>query len=275
MNKLLQIEWLKLKNYRAFKVISLFFVLGIPVGNYLFYIFKKKVIDAGDPTGMLASISLFSFPKAWHSVSYFSSCMLFLPGLLLLILMTNEYTYRTGRQNIIDGMSRSGFIGSKLMLAVIFAIISVVLVIITALVFGLAIGGSISFEGFENVGYFFLKALTYNFIALLFGVLIKRTGFAITAFLMYLLLENGIAIGLYAWAIHIKKDNGGTDHGDMGNYLPMNAADGLIYWPLRSVSEKMASGMPTDYVSLVLTLAIIYLILFFIWTRAKFIKADL
>jgi ABC-2 type transport system permease protein len=273
MNKLLKIEWLKIKNYTAFKVISLFFIIGIPTANYLAYIFKKKVIDTEDPTGMIASISLFSFPKAWHSVSYFSGCLLFLPALLLLILVTNEYTYRTSRQNIIDGMGRKLFIESKLMVGVIITIISAVLVILTALVFGFALGGSISFEGFENVGYFFLKALTYNFIAILLGVLIKRTGFAITAFMMYLILENGISLGLYAWAIHIKK-NGGADLGNMGNYLPMNASDGLLYSPLSSIS-KMTPGLPVDYTGLVLSLAFVYLILFFIWSRWKFIKSDL
>jgi hypothetical protein len=274
MNKLLKIEWLKIKNYTAFKVISLFFIIGIPTANYLAYIFKKKVIDAEDPTRMFASIALFSFPKVWLSVSYFSGCLLFLPSLLLLILVTNEYTYRTSRQNIIDGMSRRQFISAKLMTGGIIAVISTVLVILTALVFGLALGDSFSLESFENVGFFFLKALTYNLIAILFGVLIKRTGFAITAFMMYLILENGISLGLYAWAIHIKQ-HGGPDMGNMGNYLPLNAADGLIYNPFNSITKMAAAGFPSDYSWLVISLAFIYILLFFAWSRAKFIKSDL
>lgn len=274
MNKLLKIEWLKIKNYTAFKVISIFFILGIAGANYMVYIFKKKVIDPSDPTGILSAGSPFSFPKVWLSVSYYGGWLLLLPGLLLLILITNEYTYRTSRQNIIDGMSRRQFIESKLVVGIIIAVASTVLVILTALVFGFALGGSISFEGFENVGYFFLKALTYNFIAILFGVLIKRTGFAIAAFFMYTVFENGVSLALFAWAFHIKQE-GGADLGNMGNYLPMNASDGLLYSPLNSVTKMAAAGFPSDYVSLVLTLALVYLVLFFIWSRWKFIKSDL
>jgi ABC-2 type transport system permease protein len=274
MNKLLKIEWLKIKNYTAFKVISIFFIVGVAGVNYIAYIFKKKVIDPADPTGMLSSGSPFEFPKVWLSVSYYGGWLLLLPGLLLLILVTNEYAYRTSRQNIIDGMSRRQFIESKLMMGIIIAAASTVLVIITAIIFGFTQGKSISFEGFENIGYFFLKALTYNFVAILFGVLIKRTGFAIAAFFMYTVLENGISIALFVWAINIKKDSG-TDLGNMGNYLPMNASDGLLFSPLSNVS-KMASGLlPQDYFGLVFTLAIVYVVLFYVWSRAKFIKSDL
>lgn len=274
MNKLLKIEWLKIKNYTAFKVISAFFIVGVAGVNYIAYIFKKKVIDPSDPTGLLSSGTPFAFPKVWLSVSYYSGWLLMLPGLLLLILVTNEYTYRTSRQNIIDGMSRRQFIESKLVMGALIALASTVLIFLTAVIFGFTQTGSFAFSGIENLGYFLLKALTYNFVAILFGVLIKRTGFAIAAFFMYTVLENGISVGLFVWAINIKK-NSGTDLGNMGNYLPMNASDGLLYSPLSSVSDMARNMLPSDYLTLVLSLAFVYIVLFIIWTRSKFLKADL
>src|SRR3982750_1016606 len=130
MVKLLRVEWMKVKNYSAFIVISSFFALGVFASNYLAYSFKKNVIDPADPTGFLSSATPFGFPKVWQTVSYYSGLMLLLPGLLILILVTNEFTYRTHRQNIIDGISRRQFTQVKLLMGLIIALASTILVFI-------------------------------------------------------------------------------------------------------------------------------------------------
>ena len=275
MIKLLRIEWMKIKNYNAFIVISAFFALGIFGANYLAYTFKKNIIDPADPTGFLSGSSPFAFPKVWQTVSYYSGYLLLLPGLLLLILVTNEFTYKTHRQNIIDGISRIEFTQVKLLMGLIFALISTILIFLTALIFGFAVNkGDFSFSGIENVGYFFLKALTYNFLAILFSVLIRRTGFAIAVYFIYTVVENGISLALLGWAVKIKKDHN-TDLGNMGNYLPMNAADGLIYSPFDSFTNLANKFLPADYTWLVLSLAIIYIALFYFWSQHKMVKSDL
>ena len=275
MVKLLKVEWMKVKNYNAFIVISSFFALGVFASNYLAYSFKKNVIDPTDPTGIFSSATPFGFPKVWQTVSYYSGLMLLLPGLLILILVTNEFTYRTHRQNIIDGISRRQFTQVKLLMGFIIALASTVLVFIAAVLFGLLVGTtSFSFSGIQNIGYFFLKALTYNFIAILIGVLIRRTGFAIAVYFIYTVLENGISVLLYVWAINIKKDHA-IDMGNMGNYLPMNAADGLLYSPFDSFTNLANRILPADYWWLVFSLAIIYLALFYYFSERRMIKSDL
>lgn len=275
MIKLLKVEWMKIKNYNAFIVISSFFALGVFASNYLAYSFKKNVIDPSDPTGFLSSATPFGFPKVWQTVSYYSGLMLLLPGLLILILVTNEFTYKTHRQNIIDGISRNQFTQVKILLGFITALASTVLVFIAALLFGLLVGSSsFSLSGIENIGYFFLKALTYNLLAVLIGVLIRRTGFAIAVYFIYTVLENGISLLLYVWAINIKKNND-IDLGNMGNYLPMNASDGLLYSPFDSFANLAKKLLPADYTWLVLTLAIVYLVLFYFWSERRMSRSDL
>ena len=274
MKTLLKIEWLKVKNYTAFKVISIFFAVGIFATNYIFYYFKKNVIDKADPTGFLSSGSPFAFPKVWLTVSYYSGCILILPSLLLLMLVTNEFTYRTSRQNIIDGLSRKQFIDVKLMSGTILALASTILVFITAVIFGFIIGGDFSFVGIENLGYFFLKAITYNFVAILVSVLVRRTGFAIAMFFIYTAIENGLSLFLFGCAISIKEDHK-IDLGNMGNYLPMNASDGLLYSPFATLTKIAGNKLPADYTWLVFTLAICYLALFFLWAKRNFIKRDM
>ncbi len=273
MIELLKIEWLKLKNYTAFKVLSLFFALGVIAVNYVIYIINREVVQQVPVSGMV-SFTPYSFDMTWHTTSYATGCILLLPAMLLAILITNEYGYKTHRQNIIDGLTRQQFIGTKLMLALIFAFVSTVLVFLTALVFGLFSGTSFSFNGIENVGYFFVKALTYNLFAVLVSVLVKRTGFAIGLLFIYLGGENFISQILWGLSIKIKNEQK-LDFGNMGDYLPLNAADGLLEFPDNTVKSLSKAMMPHDFTWLVMSLAVIYLALFFWWSRRKFIKADL
>ena len=145
MLQLLKIEWMKMKRYNAFILISIFFIIGLFGSNYIVYAFKKHVVDGSDPTGIIASRSIFSFPTVWQTVSYFGGITLILPALLLLILVTNEYAFRTNRQNIIDGISRQSFIQVKLMLTLIIAVISTAITVLVAILFGKLVGGDFSF----------------------------------------------------------------------------------------------------------------------------------
>jgi ABC-2 type transport system permease protein len=274
MIQLLKIEWLKIKNYKAFIIIASCFALGVVSVNYIVYTFKKNVIDLADPTGIISSTSPFAYPSVWQTVSYYSGWLLLLPGMLLLILVTNEFTYRTHRQNIIDGWDRMQFTHVKLVMGIMAALASTLLVILTVFIFGAVTGSSFSFTGAENIGYFLLKAVTYNFVAVLLGVLIRRTGFAIAVYFIYTVLENGIALLLYAWAFDLK-EKGRGDFGNMGNYLPMNASDGLLYSPLDKISNLGSRVLPADYTWLVLSLAIAYLGLFYWWSRRRMTHSDL
>jgi len=190
------------------------------------------------------------------------------------MLFTNEYTFKTHRQNIIDGLSRNQFIDVKFALAIIFSLASTVLVIFTALIFGFATGTDFSLNGFDHVGYFFLKALSYNMIAILFSVLVKRTGFATGLFFIYLGGENFISFLLDSWGTYIK-NTGGPNLGSLGDYLPMNASDGLLTFPRSNGKAIVENILPTNYTWVVLAFALFYLFIFIYWARRRFIKSDL
>jgi ABC-2 type transport system permease protein len=273
MTELLKIEWLKLKNYTAFKVMAIFFAVGVIAINYIVYTVNKNIVNNVPGAGLI-SFSPYNFENTWQTTSYATGFILLLPSLLLLMLFTNEYTFKTHRQNIIDGLSRQQFIGVKIWMAVIFAVIATLLVIVTALSFGFASGTLFSFKGIVYVAYFLLKAVSYNLIAILFSVLIKRTGFAIGVFFIYLGAENIISQLLNVLSIKMKADNG-TDLGDLGDYLPMNAADGLLAFPDNPLKTMSKAIMPTDYTWVVLALALGYLLLFYFWATKKFSNSDL
>ena len=274
--QLLNIEWLKLKNYRAFIVISLFFIVGIAASNYSVYSFKKNVIDKADTMGIVNSSSPYDFNYVWQTTSYVSGCLLLLPGLILIMLVTNEFSFKTHRQNIIDGWSRRQFVDVKIAMAVIIALVSTLMVILTALVFGFASGTSFALENFESVGYFFLKALTYNMVALLIGILVRKTGFAIGLFFVYLWFENFVSTLLEVLSYKLKAVYQ-FDAGNFGDYLPMNAADGLLHIPRTNIGDmaKNAVNGPHDYWYVSLGLALGYLVIYFIWSKNRMETTDL
>lgn len=274
--QLLKIEWLKLKNYSAFIVLSLFFLLGVLGSNYAVFYLKKNFIDNADPTKMIAGASPYNFSNTWQTTSYVSGFVLMLPALLMILLVTNEFSFRTHRQNIIDGWSRKSFIDVKIIMALIGAAVATVVVFITALIFGFASGSSFDISNIDNIGFFFLKALSFNMIALLFAVLVRKTGFAIGLFFIYLGVENilwGILQGL---SMKYKLENG-FDIGYMGNYLPLNSSDSLIHFPKNAVSDmaKNVNKMPHEYMYVSLALALGYLFLFYWWSRNRILKTDL
>ena len=276
MNNLLKIEWLKIKNYGAFKILAIFFSIGVLLTNYIVYSVNKNMVGAiSDSTGgIIGKFSPYDFANTWQTTSYATGFLLILPAMLLIILITNEYSFRTSRQNIIDGWSRAEFIAVKLMLALLIALFSTLLVILTAVIFGLFSGSSFSTNGIENVGFFFLKALSYNILAVFISVIFKKTGIVIGLYFIYLGAENIISQLLDVWSIKLKADGVG-DFGSMGDYLPMNAADGLLRFPDNPLKSLAQSSLPTNYTWIVFACAMVYLLLFTWWSRRIFMKSDL
>ena len=274
MVKFLKIEWMKIKGYNAFIILSSFFALGVITVNYIIFIVNKNMISETAAAKMIGNFSPYDFDKTWQTTSYAAGWLLLLPALLLIILLTNEFTFRTHRQNVIDGWSRQQFILVKIVMALIMAVLSTILVFVTALTFGLFSGTSFSTYGIAHIGFFFLKALSYNMIAILISVLIRRTGFAIGVFFIYMGLENFISQLLDVWSIRLRSTKN-IDLGSMGDYLPMNASDGLLTFPENSFKTIAKGVLPTDYTWLVAGLAIAYLIVFYWWSTNRMLKTDL
>ena len=274
MQKLLQIEWLKLKNHRPFIIIASFFTLGVFTINYVVYILNNT-INKVQGAALIKSSNPYDFYYTWQTTSYWTGWLLLLPSLLIIILVINEFTYRTNRQNIIDGWSRSQFIEVKMMLALIVAVCSTLLVVLSATLFGLLSGSSFSTHGISHVFFFFLKALSYNVIAVFISVWIRLTGFAIGSFFIYIGAENFISILLNNNLSLKLRNDYNIDLGSLGDYLPMNASDGLLTFPDNPLKTIAKSALPTDYTWLVACFAVAYLVLFFWLSKRNYLKKDL
>ena len=273
MRSLLKVEWLKIKDYSAFKILGIFFIVGIFLSNYIFY---RSVGTVRETTAGMAmgSYNPYDFSYTWHTTSYVTGWLLMLPAMLMIILVTNEFTYRTNRQNIIDGWSRQQFIDVKITLAAVFALVTTMVVVLTALIFALFSGSDFSLHEIEYLLYFFIKAFSYNMIGVLIAVLIRRTGFAIGIFFIYLGAENIIGALLDFWSIKLRNIDK-VDVGSLSTYLPMNSSDGLLLFPENPLKGMTGNALTTDYFWITLAFSLAYLALFIWWSRKRIINTDL
>jgi ABC-2 type transport system permease protein len=189
---------------------------------------------------------------------------------MIITSVTNEYSYKTTRQNIIDGWSRLQFIQVKIALVVILALVSTIFVFLTALLFGIISGSSFSFLKIEHISYYFIQAVSYSMVALLFSLLIKRSGLAIGAFFLYsLIIENAIGALINYYS---RSGRSGIKMNGLGDYLPLNTVDYLIPFPFfRNVVQF--STQPSIY--LLLGFSAAYLALYYYISVRKFQKDDL
>jgi hypothetical protein len=262
MLHLLKIEWLKLKNYRTFWILSALFIISIFGINYIAYQIHLE-IQREQPMTKAIMGGPFDFPMVWHTMSYFSSFLMFIPGLLMIISITNEFSYKTHRQNVIDGLSRTQFVTVKMVLAVLLALGCTITVFLTTLFFGLAASETpLDFGQAKAVLYYFVQALSYSGLALLFGLLFRRSGIAIGVFFLYQLILDELLAALLKRYV-----------GKIGYFMPLETNDVLIPAPFGNNIAQRYLNRPD--VTALLIGAAAYLLLYFFLSKRKFETADL
>jgi hypothetical protein len=146
------------------------------------------------------------------------------------MFITNEYTFKTHRQNIIDGWSRNQFMISKVIDVAIISLFATILYVITAFVIGKLneTESTVNYlEGTKYIALFFLQVFSQLSIALLIAFLVRRAFIALGLFLFYY-------FPLEPYLVHMAKKwaNG------IGEYLPLEISDRLIPYPRWFVREE-------------------------------------
>lgn len=261
MFALIKTEWLKIKRYPAFWWMLVIVTLTYPGINAMTYYGYTQATKGKEMTSNIARMLLgnpFAFPETWHSVAYFSSFFVILPSLLVIMLVTNEYTFRTHRQNIIDGWSRRDFITSKFFDVLIVSAIVTTVYILVAAFFGIYSDSSTLDRWNEQLQYiplFLLQSFAQLSLAFLIGYLIRKAFIALGVFLFYYMIVENIAVGYSR--VMLK---------DIGRFLPFELSDRLIPSPAffarfgkdsKDAYEKSLALIPEHIVyTLLLTTAI-------------------
>ena len=266
MLHLLKIEWLKLKNYRTFWILFILYIISnfgaMFIADFLYSNIAENV-GKNKMAATLIGASPFKFPAVWDTATYACSWLLFIPALMIIISVTNEFSYRTHRQNIVDGWSRKQFISVKLVMIIIASIVATILAFLMGLIFGLSVGSTISFDNIEFIGYFFIQALSYCSVAMLFSLLLKRSGLSIGVYVLYILVLERL-LGA-AMSNNINEN--------ARKFLPITSADSLIPFPFFKQITKTFMNKPHYEILLPLTAA--YLILYTVFSVRRYVTEDL
>jgi hypothetical protein len=235
MKALLAIEWLKIKRYRTFWILVAFFVILLPLWNQM--IAGGLLTMGGGGVNFLSRA--YSFPGVWENVGFWGSIFVIFLSMLVIILTTNEYTYRTHRQNVIDGWSRMQFYHAKVWLVIALSLAATIYLFLNGAVFGLTHYGDLSdmFEKGEQILYFFILSVNYLGFALVISIWIKRSGLAIGVFMLYILIIENMLKGLINW----------TTKSQYGNFLPLQSSDELLPFPMMSMAQQLLKQTPPPH----------------------------
>lgn len=197
MKRLLEIELLKLRGYRAFWILIIVYVVALmlaligiePTLDSLF-------ADATGPAKIFQTFDVNSFPDVWQYNSYMASFFTYILVIIVVFLVSSEFTFKTMRQNVINGLSRMEFLTGKILLIGVLALGCTLIVFLVSLILGVISGDFVFGEIFENIGYllgYFLQTIGYLMIAFWVTLLLKRSGIAIgLLFLYFWFIENVI-----------------------------------------------------------------------------------
>ncbi len=259
MIHLLKVEWLKVKNYRAFWIFLALYLLGLFSINYISYQFQVQVKTQNVPFEIFG----YGFPKVYQTIAWVSSWLLYFPGMLMILIISNEYTFKTHRQNIIDGLTRQQFILAKILFGVLIAVITAICCAIIAMYFGSVFSGSVSFDGIQYIGYSFIQTLDYLLFAMILAVLLRRSGLAMAVFFLYGLVFEQLIGGIV--------DNQILNSHHFWYYMPLQSSDVLI--PFTFGATTLYKDAPSQTV--LLFVAIAYIVLWCFIANKKFAADNL
>jgi ABC-2 type transport system permease protein len=227
MLHLLKIDLKKMTNYRTFWVIAglYFLVLGFGAGSGMEVLkwLKRTFEDFGGNLN-INRIPLYHFPDVWLNLIWCAGLLKIVLGVMVVISTTNEYTYRTLRQNIIDGLSRSQFLLTKIYTNIVLSLVSVLTIFVVGLLTGLIYSPDISINriltDMEFLPVYFLEVFMFLSYALMLGILVQRAGLTIILLLLSQAIEAIITANWIQDYVPALVD-----------FFPMRAIWNLIEWP--------------------------------------------
>ena len=242
MIRLLQIELQKLLLNRTSKIlIFISFILPLCV----IVLSAIKINFFGFFTLELGELGIFNFPIVWHINTYFSALFKFFFAVVVVFMIGNEYSNKTLKQNLIDGMSKKEFILSKFYTIVFFSLISSLIIFIISLILGFVYSSynewSIIMRGIEFIPAYFFKLVGFFAFCLFLSVLAKRSAFAL-AFLFIDFILEWILFGIIAWKSNVDMAE------KVQSFLPLTSMSNLIKQPFQRIAmSKFPEKNSLDY----------------------------
>lgn len=230
MLRLLNLELQKLLLNRTSKIL-IFVSFILPF--FVILLSSLKINVFGFFTLELGELGVFNFPIIWHLTTFFASQFKFFFAIVVVSMIGNEYSNKTIKQNLIDGLSKKEFILSKFYTIVFFSLVSTVLITLISFCIGMYYSSynemSIVIQETNFLIAYFVKLVGFFSLCLFFGMLVKRSAFAL-AFLFILYIVEWIIFGLLTWKLDMNTAE------KIQNFFPLKSMYKLIDQPFQRVA---------------------------------------
>lgn len=269
MLRLFKLEMTKLWSTRYFKVLGILWLLSflsIPVGTWAFLNKMDEWMMYTSVKILPSQLPIFDFVDLWQNLTWCYKCLTVFICFSVMISITNEFSYKTIRQNVIDGLSKKELWLSKVTLIFGLSALATLMVFILGLITGFTLSPVTGIEyilrNIEFLGAYFFQVFMFLSFCLFVGVLIKRAGFAIALFLFWTYIVEPLLAAIVNWKL-------GAFISDL---LPMEACWNLIRMPW----NKYALIYTQDFVGMQdLTIAAVWTFLFLWGSYRLLAKRDL
>jgi ABC-2 type transport system permease protein len=250
MIKLLKIEFKKILTYRIFWILVGLYFLFLSAGILMAEFMINNMIDNTNKHLPIPvpHVAIYFFPWVWQNIAFFATIryVLIFPAIVIIILITNEYTFKTIRQNVINGMSKAEFLVSKLLLILLISIVLTVFVAIATLILGISNTTDITYSLIIEKSFFifgfFITILSFQIFALFFGFLLRNTGLSIALFTLYVFIVEPVLYYFLKSPFVFKNE--------ISTYLPVNSVLRVTEYPAIPVLKKVMGLNLQDSVSI-------------------------
>lgn len=193
LKRIALIEWAKVAPYGFVRTMIILLVL-----LFVLVIFATSRINISLPGFSWRNI--YRFPYNWGSFAWVASWFNIFLAIIVITVTGNEFQHRTFRQQVMSGYSRSEWLAGKGLLILFLALTGVLMVTGTVVIFGFAMTPDLTiktlFSGISVIPVYFLQAIGYMVIGLLFATLLRNNALSILLFFLYFILIEPVIRGL-------------------------------------------------------------------------------
>jgi ABC-2 type transport system permease protein len=249
MISLLKIDFRKYFFSKVFWILlSIYLALIVIVFFSSEKMLNNVIVEAGKGAPVtVPNFSLYSLPLVWHNLTFVGGFFKIFLALIVLTFITNEFSHKTVRQNVMLGMSRGQFLFSKVLFVFNLSLISTLILFVSGAILGIThtenMTVALFFEKIEFLPAYFLELFTFCSLSLMLAFLIQR---------------SGLSIGLLALYYYIVEPIAGRMLPDqVSNYLPVESMGNLIDIPNSSLMKMFGVNfrefisVPDVYICLV------------------------
>lgn len=266
MKYLLRIEWRKHAKNPIFWAVIILYIISVVTELFGAEAFINRITSNASKNSPIPipNLSIYTFPDIWHSLTYLAGFLKPLLAFAVILFVTNEFSYKTIRQHIINGLSREEVFITKLIFIVMLSFVSAVAVSLSVLILGLFHTTGLQFGMITQksffIGAYFLEILCVAGFAMLLSIILKRSGLTIVVFSVYFFIAEPVL--------------GFELNEDVARYLPLKTFGRMIDVPNTALMKLFGVNF-REYIDLMdVFLSLLYLSIFLVITYLIIKKRD-